>query len=132
MDRLRPPTAWPGLVRWLTVALVLAGLGLLRCGHCDASPAAQHPGSTAAAITAAAADRDHDDHDDHDDHGGGPAVSDSCHLLPLTGPAAPTVAALRTEPSMRAVAVVAAQRLVLPSGRSMPPVALDALGVSRT
>jgi hypothetical protein len=136
--RLRPPTAWPGLLRWLTVVLTLAGLGVLQSGHCDDSPVAVTSQSSAgchleATIVAEATTPAATDHH-HDHHGtpGRPAATDECTPLTITVAAAPTVAALRTEPPLRAVAVITAFRPPLPPGRTVPRVALDALGVSRT
>ncbi|GAA3347337.1 hypothetical protein GCM10020358_61740 [Amorphoplanes nipponensis] len=131
MSRLPSPTAWPGLVRWLTVVLALTGLGLLQPGHCDDSPeavttrpaAVQHAGSAAVAAH---------HHHDHHSRSGHPVVTDTCRLLTTTVAATHTVASWWTAPSTRAVGVAAAPRRPLPPGRIVPRVALDALGVSRT
>lgn len=116
----------------------LAGLGLLQSGHCDDSPTVvttqsavdHHTVSTIAAAVTAPTSADH--HHDHLDTPDRPAVTDACRPLTITVAAVPTGAAMRTAPSLRAVTVVAAFRLPLPSGRIVPRVALDALGVSRT
>lgn len=70
-SRPHPPTARPGLLRWLIVVLALAGLGLLQSSHCDdmrvaaAMSAADHTAGPAAEAGAATpASPQHHDHED--------------------------------------------------------------------